>query len=1024
MQRPRAVVVVPGVVRGGAMALSVLLAVLVGSPAFALDPGLDVDQYAHTSWKIREGFAKGAITSIAQTADGYLWLGTEFGLLRFDGVRTVPWAPPRGQALPSNWIRDVLAARDGTLWISTLKGVASWKDGRLNVYAKLADQSPWRLLEDREGVVWIGTFGAPSGRLCAIREGEAECYGDDGRFGAGVTRVYEDSKGQLWVGVRSGLWRWRPAPPSFYPLSDEPNGVDGVSEDEDGALLVGVRGEIRRLVDGRTTPYPLLKRPEPFQTRQILRDRDGGLWIGTKDRGLVHVHQGSTDMFTRADGLSANYVIAVFEDRESDIWVATVDGLDRFHDLAVPTYSVRQGLSSEMVGAVLAAADGSVWIGSRTGLTVWRSGQLTTPRIEAGKHGKPDLLNLGSLHQDAHGRTWVSTFVGGLGSLENDRFALIRGIPGGNVWGIADDAAGNLWIANHELGLFRLSAQREVEQFPWADLGRKDPATSLAADPRGGGVWMGFASGGLAYAAEGRVRKWYGAADGLGEGRVSDLRFDPDGTLWAATEGGLSRLKGSRIATLTTRNGLPCDAVHWSIEDEDRAFWLNTACGLVRVARSEVDAAADAAEPGGRTGSALRTTVFDLSDGVRARGLAGNYKPQVARSRDGRIWFPSGDGVSVIDPRHLHVNALPPPVHVEQVTADHKAYDAGPAGGRLRLPPSVRDVQIDYTALSLVAPEKIRFRYMLEGWDREWQDAGNRREAIYANLPPRDYRFRVLASNNSGVWNETGAALDFAVDPAYYQTAWFRVAVAALFLGATAALYRMRVRQVAQRVRLRMEGRLEERERIARDLHDTLLQSVQGLILKFDAAARKIPAGDPARHAIEETLDRADAILAEGRDRVRSLRGTGPALNDLPAAFERIAREAAPGSATTFRSVVEGHVRGLDPIVLEESFTIGREALLNALAHSGALHVELEIAYDASQFRLRIRDDGRGIDPEILGQGGRSDHWGLQGMRERARRIGANLELWSRPGAGTEVELKVPAATAHRSARAADTTSQ
>jgi len=281
----------------------------------------------------------------------------------------------------------------------------------------------------------------------------------------------------------------------------------------------------------------------------------------------------------------------------------------------------------------------------------------------------------------------------------------------------------------------------------------------------------------------------------------------------------------------------------------------------------------------------------------------------------------------------------------------------------------------------------------------------------------------MTASNNSGVWNEAGTSLDFSIAPAYYQATWFRLAGLAAFAVLLAALYRLRLRQATRQVRMRMEVRLEERERIARDLHDTLLQSVQGLILKFDAVRKRIPSGDPARQAIEETLDRADEILAEGRDRVRSLRAGGPASGDLPAAFQRIAKEATQGSATTFQSVVEGRARDLDPTVLEESFSIGREALLNALAHSEALHVELEIAYDASQFRLRIRDDGRGIDPEVLGRGGRSDHWGLQGMRERARRIGANLELWSRPGAGTEVELKVPAATAYRSAPAVATTS-
>src|SRR5262249_48425994 len=392
--------------------------------------------------------------------------------------------------------------------------------------------------------------------------------------------------------------------------------------------------------------------------------------------------------------------------------------------------------------------------------------------------------------------------------------------------------------------------------------------------------------------------------------------------------------------------------------------------------------------------------------------------PQVARSSDGRLWFLPFDGVSIVDPRHLPFNKLPPPVHVEQVIVDHKTYDsASPPNGVLPLPPLVRDLQIDYTALSLARPAKGRLRYKLEGWDPDWQDVGNRRQAFYSNLPPRDYRFRVTACNNSGVWNEAGASLDFSVDPAYYQTAWFRFASVAALLAVAAALYRLRLRQVTRQMRLRLDARHEERERIARDLHDTLLQSVQGLVLKFDAVARKLPPDEAARQAIEETLDRADQVLAEARDRIRTLRADESVV-DLPAAFQRVAEEASRDGAPAFTSVVEGRTRELDPLVRAEAYSIGREALINAITHSGGRHVEMEITYDHRQFRLRGRDDGRGIDPEVLGKGGRSGHWGLQGMRERAQRIGAHLDLWSRPGAGTEVELTIPAATAYPGFRA------
>jgi signal transduction histidine kinase/ligand-binding sensor domain-containing protein len=980
--------------------------------AFALDPALDVSQYAHTSWKIRDGFSNGIISSMAQTPDGYLWLGTAFGLLRFDGVRNLPWQPPPGERLPSSEIFSLLAARDGTLWIGTANGLASWKDGQLKPYAELAGHYIFKILEDHEGVVWASGLSLTVGRLCAIRNGEIECHGDDGILGRGAFNLYEDSRGNLWAGVKDGLWRWRPGPPRFYPLPGEPDGIQGLGEDV-GVLLVGWKGGLHRFRNERTEPYAPFAAAKPFRAERLLRDHDGSLWIATVNQGLLHVHQGRTDAFGPSDGLSGEGCVSIFEDREGSIWVSTADGLDRFRDLAVPTLSVRQGLSSSLVGSVVTTHDGTAWLSTFGGLNRWRNGQITLfGSAHATRDGKLDGRNPNSLFQDDRGRIWVST-QRSFGYLDDDRFRLVIDVPGAVV-AIAQDTVGSLWISNEHAALFELRRDGAVRRLPWTAFGTRGHASALAADRARGGLWMGFALGGLSYFDGNEVGTSYGAADGLGEGRVRHLRFDDEGALWVATEGGLGRLKNGRRATLNTRNGLPCESVHWSMEDDVGAVWLYTACGLLRVERSEMRAWAAAADTGQAANHTVAPVVFDRSDGVRVFPDAGHYFPQVAKSSDGKLWFLPLDGVSIVDPRHLPFNRLPPPVHIEQVIADHKTYDsASPPNAMLRLPPLVRDLQIDYTALSLAAPEKVRFRHKLEGWDRDWQDVGNRRQVFYSNLPPRDYRFRVTACNNSGVWNEAGAFLDFSVAPAYYQTAWFRLASAAALLTFLAALYRLRLQQVTRHMRVRLDARHEERERIARELHDTLLQSVQGLILKVEAVARKIPSGDPAREALEDTLDRADQVLAEARDRVRSLRGTMAALSDLPAAFQRVAREASRDHGPRFRSVVEGRPRELDPMVLEESFSIGREALLNALTHSEGTQVELEIAYDPREFRLRVRDDGRGIDAEVLGSGGRSDHWGLPGMQERARKIGAHLDVWSRPGAGTEVELKVPAATAY-----------
>jgi signal transduction histidine kinase len=303
----------------------------------------------------------------------------------------------------------------------------------------------------------------------------------------------------------------------------------------------------------------------------------------------------------------------------------------------------------------------------------------------------------------------------------------------------------------------------------------------------------------------------------------------------------------------------------------------------------------------------------------------------------------------------------------------------------------------------------------LEGHDAAWQEAGTRRQAFYTNLSPRNYRFRVMACNNSGVWNEAGTFLDFSIAPAYYQTNWFRLSCGAAFLALLWGLYQFRLRQLAREFNMRLDERVSERTRIARELHDTLLQNVQGLILKIHAIGKRIPTTDPTRQEIEKTLDYADQVLAEGRDRVRNLRTATVGFGELPKAFQQVVEEAAPNRSSTFKTVVEGTVLELHPIIREETYSIGREALINALTHSDAHNIEAEITYESREFRLRIRDDGRGIDPAVLEKGGRDDHWGLQGMRERAKRIGGKLDLWSRPGSGTEVELTVPASTAYRS---------
>src|SRR5579864_1590468 len=509
--------------------LSILLAVmlLVWCPgAYALDPALDVSQYAHTTWKFRDGITKGAVFSIAQTPDGYLWLGTEFGLVRFDGTRAVPWQPPENQRLPSGPIYALLVCRDGTLWIGTWTGLASWKDGKLTGYPGLDGETVFNLLEDRSGTVWVGAGGTPlAGKLCSIRGGSVDCFGGDGRLGQAVLGLLEDRNGNIWVGLRDGLWKWKPGPPKFYSLPGQPSGIRALGEDSSGALLIGWSGGISRFVNGKIESYPLPGVTRRFRANRILRDRDGSLWIGTVESGIVHIHEGRADVFSTVDGLSGDNTYPQFEDREGNIWLSTVEGIDRFRCLAVATLTKKQGLSTALVGSILSDKNGSVWLATYGGLNRWDHGQISTPSTGgAKKEGKLDGSNPNSLFQDSRGRIWVST-LSELGYLENGRFVTIQGVPDGSILSIAQDAGGNVWVINERAGLFRISPQNDVRQILWADLGHRDHASVLAADRRQGGLWIGFYSGGISYFSEGQIRASYTASQGLGEGFVGGFQF-------------------------------------------------------------------------------------------------------------------------------------------------------------------------------------------------------------------------------------------------------------------------------------------------------------------------------------------------------------------------------------------------------------------------------------------------------------------------------------------------------------------
>jgi signal transduction histidine kinase/ligand-binding sensor domain-containing protein len=964
-------------------------------------------QYAHTAWRTQDGFFRGTPQAITQTKDGYLWIGSEGGLVRFDGVRFVPWTSPNGQKLPSNSIHALLGADDGSLWIGTSRGLAHWNNVALT---NLATSTAFieAIVQDDKSTIWItrSQIHDQDGPLCEAVADALHCHGvQDGISFPYAQPLFKDTSGSLWIGSSLGIGRWEPGALKTYNNQElgRNKGLVGVSAiaGGEGSVLVGIRRSgkglgLEQLVDGVWKDYvvPGLDGSR-LGVAALLTDRDNGLWIGTVNQGIYRVYGGHADHFGSADGLSSDSVQGFYEDKEGDLWVATAKGVDRFHHTRVISYSIQEGLTSEGVDSVLATRDGAVWMGNSPALDVHRQDKFSAITAQ---NGLPGAV-VTSLFEDHRGRLWVGV-DDGLTLYENGRFHAINE-PGGKSLGvvtaIAEDVDHNIWAAVTRPALIRIQDDQVREETQPPTIPR---VLSLAADSKDG-IWLGLMNGSLARYRQGRLEVL--PTNRRANASIRNLLVESDGSVWGATQDGAFRWKEGQEKTLTSANGLPCDDVSTLIRDNRGSLWLDTQCGFVIIDPSELDRWWT--QPDVR----LRVTTLDAFDGAQP-GMT-NFRPEASKSPDGKLWFANQNVLQVVDPASLQSNIVPPPVHVEQIIVDRKAYVPRES---LRLPALSRDIEIDYTALSLVTPEKVRFRYKLEGHDADWQDPEARRQAFYSDLSPGNYRFRVIASNNDGVWNSSGATQDFTVLPAFFQTAWFRLlcfvtAGAMLWL-----LYILRLRQLARRMQTRFEERLEERERIARDLHDTLLQGIFSASMQLDVANNRLPEDSPAKPLVQRVIALMKQVGEEGRNALRSLRSPLPDSDNLEQALSRIRKEFAPPENVDFRVIAQGEPRPMRPVIQGEVYRIVREAIINAFRHSNARKIEVVVNYVSGNLRITVRDDGCGMDSQMI-RAGRDGHWGLPGMRERAETIGARMRVMSRDKAGTEVKLWVPGEQAFES---------
>jgi signal transduction histidine kinase/streptogramin lyase len=640
--------------------------------------------------------------------------------------------------------------------------------------------------------------------------------------------------------------------------------------------------------------------------------------------------------------------------------------------------------------------DGTVWVANLGTLDFVRNGAVSSVRVPG--------QQVSSLLEDHQGNIWVGV-DDGLFIYKDGRFRRIpepNHHPLGLVLGITEDVDGSIWAEckGAQRRLLRIRDFKVRQEFSEPQV---PGAHAIAADPKGG-IWLGTLSGDLTFFREGIARTF--PLKLKTKSWAYQIAVDPDGSVITASDDGLVMLRAGKVQHLGKENGLPCDGVTGFAVDDSKNLWLNTPCGFIEIAASDVQ------RWWIHPDTIVQVRVFGTLDGARPGRVSFN---PAAKSPDGRLWFVNNVVLQMIDPSHLSSDETVSPVYVEAVVADRKQYK--PQEG-LQLPRLTRDLQIGYTSPSFLTPQKVKFRYRLDGHDRDWQDASTRREAFYTQLGPGKYRFRVTACNNDGVWNEAGATLDFSIVPAWYQTIWFRVSCVTVFGVSLWALYRLRLRQMAYQFNMRLEERVSERTRIARDLHDTLLQSFHGLLLRFQTVSQLLPARpEEAKQRLDGAIDQAAEAITEGRDAVQGLRSSTVETNDLAVAIRTIGEELAADetnqSSAVFQVEVEGTPRNLHPILRDGVYRLAGEALRNAFRHAQARRIEVEIRYDQKQFRLRVRDDGKGIDPKVLGGEGREGHYGLHGMRERAELVGGKVAVWSERDSGTEVELSIPASTAY-----------
>jgi signal transduction histidine kinase/ligand-binding sensor domain-containing protein len=971
-------------------------ACLRGVPAAADDVPSLLNDFRIASWTGGDGITLGQVRAIVQDKSGYLWLASEAGLVRFDGFRFATTDIVLGATkLPASPTKAVYLARDGSLWVGfeSRFGLYRIADGEVRSVHLAGEITGFvnAITEDTSGALWVGHDGGihrlRGGRWDAVPLPSSDRTTPRAHTLAApqspssVIDIHEDRHGTLWVATGSGLYV-RKTPSSPFEPTAQTGVVRALSEDAEGRVwATDDVGGFRR---AGTSDHDHLV---DLRGMSLFHDHVDNLWVATIGQGLWKIRHGRdrpaiAGRATAQTGLLSDETSAFLEDREGNIWAGSNQGLHR-----LTPHKVRSLIDLGIVRAVTATPDGAVWAGTAGGL-IGLSDQARTG-------GEISHDSVRALHTSSDGTVWVAT-ESGLGHVADRRVMPVSyaGPSLQRVTSMTSDGSGALWLCDEVEGLVRLARQRLQHiagaATPWGQ-------PTLAYADHASRVWVGFADGRVrVFDRNGRLQNQYGPDQGLPHAAVHAIDHDRHGDIWIAGSRGLSLLKGERFETLTDRTGLAGRAVISVSSDDIGDLWLAVnAVGIVRFARNDI------APPPGVAPDSVRYQVYTPADGAAGLPFTINSGP-AARRPDGTLWFMTSRGVTIVDPRVLRKQVITSTLRprIEGVSADDERY--GPLVG-LTLPPRPARVRIDYTAVNLSSSSRIRLRYRLDGFDRDWVEGTGPRQALYTNLPSGSYRFRLQAWDGSGSWNDAEAAWPFSIRPMFYETGSFYAGSALALVLLVMSAWQLQVRRVRKEIGLVFGERL----RLSREIHDTLLQSLVGIALQLDSASHSVEAPAPSRREQLISLRKqVEEYIREVRQSIWDLRSPALDRHGLVGALRSTGEKLTAGKAR-FGFTVSGTPRPCPSKVETHALRIGHEAVMNAMRHSTARHVNMEVGFGDRTLRLCVTDDGGGFSEYSPDD---HEHYGLTTMRERALDAGGRCVVESIPGAGVQVIAEFPLA--------------